>query len=578
MKKNNNKGRSISKIKKETKGKSFPVERAKKLRSLGRRKGLLVNKVCSPLLDGIGKSLGLNRELAAVYAAFFAVALDHSGLASIDEVADRHGLKDDKKLALVAKTEKLVQAGLALVRGKSKRSLLLGSVLELDALAFTEVLHGEESDSHVDFDDPFAVISETEHIFGLCHDRDISRQTLFVRLNRLAVKSTGRNVLGEWFKGLPPEEEAILFKAVLGMTLHDPSFELFDVFAECRMPLAIRGRFLKQVEEKRTLVGRRRLVEFKMDERTGDFSFRLGEKAASKLLPCRWKHRRQSEDENGKVAQLRPYPKKRKVLFLEPKLAAELESLENACKPDEFRRFRQGLKKAGLPPGLTILLHGAPGTGKTVAAFNLAHVSHRPILQVDMSQVRDKYVGESEKRVKAVFDQWRGACNTKGPAPLLLLNEADALVGRRVAVGHSVDQMHNIMQNVLLEELEHFDGILIATSNMIDNIDNAFDRRFLFKLRFDPPGIEERRHIWQSRMPDLHVDWLSRLSSYPLSGAQIENIARRALLNGLLRKRPDLAKLEAMAVFEESFRAGKRNVTILGFVPELRGNADKEIE
>lgn len=557
MKKNNNKGRSISKIKKETKGKSFPVERAKKLRSLGRRKGLLVNKVCSPLLDGIGKSLGLNRELAAVYAAFFAVALDHSGLASIDEVADRHGLKDDKKLALVAKTEKLVQAGLALVRGKSKRSLLLGSVLELDALAFTEVLHGEESDSHVDFDDPFAVISETEHLFGLCHDRDISRQTLFVRLNRLAVKSTGRNVLGAWFKGLPPEEKAILFKAVLGMALHDPSFELFDVFAECRMPLAIRGRFLKQVEEKRTLVGRRRLVEFLQDKQTGNFSFKLGEKAAVKLFPNRWKHLKQSENDNDKVARLQPCPKEHKELFLDPKLGAELESLENACRPDEFRRFQQGLKKTGLPPGLTILMHGAPGTGKTVAAFNLAHASHRPILQVDMSQVRDKYVGESEKRVKAVFDQWRESCKDKGPAPLLLFNEADALVSHRVAIGHSVDQMHNIMQNVLLEELEHFDGILIATTNMIDNIDNAFDRRFLFKLRFDPPGIEERRHIWQSRMRELPVEWAERLASYSLSGAQIENIARRTLLNGLLNGQADLKIMISLIKAEESFRKNK---------------------
>jgi SpoVK/Ycf46/Vps4 family AAA+-type ATPase len=248
-------------------------------------------------------------------------------------------------------------------------------------------------------------------------------------------------------------------------------------------------------------------------------------------------------------------------------MAKELAALERACAPADFRRFANGLRKAGLPPGLTILLHGAPGTGKTVAALNLAHVAGRSVLQVDMSRLRDKYVGESEKNVRVVFDRWR-ECRDGGkdPAPLLLLNEADAMVGRRVAVGHSIDQMHNIMQNVLLEELEHFDGILVATTNLIDNIDSAFDRRFLYKLRFDPPGAGARRHIWQSRMPKLEEEWAARLAVYPLSGAQIENIARRALLNGLLKKRPELAELEAMAVAEGSFRKDK--VCVMGFAPK----------
>ena len=133
-------------------------------------------------------------------------------------------------------------------------------------------------------------------------------------------------------------------------------------------------------------------------------------------------------------------------------------------------------------------------------------------------------------------------------------------------MGHSIDQMHNIMQNVLLEELEHFDGILVATTNLIDNIDSAFDRRFLYKLRFDLPGREERRRIWQSRMPKLEEKWAARLAAYPLSGAQIENVARRALLDGLLKKRLELAELETMAVAEGSFRKSK--VCVMGFAPK----------
>jgi SpoVK/Ycf46/Vps4 family AAA+-type ATPase len=125
--------------------------------------------------------------------------------------------------------------------------------------------------------------------------------------------------------------------------------------------------------------------------------------------------------------------------------------------------------------------------------------------------------------------------------------------------------MHNIMQNVLLEELERFDGILVATTNLIDNIDGAFDRRFLYKLRFDPPRETERRLIWMSRMPELPLDWASHLSSFPLSGAQIENVARRALLDGLMKKHVNLAGLEAMAAKEGSFRKARTRIT--GFAP-----------
>lgn len=130
------------------------------------------------------------------------------------------------------------------------------------------------------------------------------------------------------------------------------------------------------------------------------------------------------------------------------------------------------------------------------------------------------------------------------------------------------------MQNVLLEEIEHFEGILIATTNLIDNIDSAFDRRFLYKLRFDLPGREERRHIWQSRMPKQEKEWAARLAAYSLSGAQIENVARRALLDGLLKKRPELAELETMAVAEGSFRKGK--VCVMGFAPKDAKDQNEE--
>ena len=469
---------------------------------------------------------------------------------------------------MTAAVEKLRQSGLVLVnRGKASRSILMGSMVELDAVVFVEILHGKDSDSRVDFDDPLAVIGEADELLHLSHDREISRQMLFSSLSRLAAKSAGRNPLGTWLKGLPAVEMAIFFMAASTAAVTYRVYDLDDFFRDCQLPMGEKGHLLRLINDGRSLAAKRRLVEFKNNDMSECLAFRLGPGSIEKLYPRLRTVGRDDDTKGGEVVGLKPCPEKPTRLFLPAGMAKELAALERACAPAAFRRFANGLRKAGLPPGLTILLHGAPGTGKTVAALNLAHVAGRSVLQVDMSRLRDKYVGESEKNVRVVFDRWRECRDSgKDPAPLLLLNEADAMVGRRVAVGHSVDQMHNIMQNVLLEEMEHFDGILVATTNLIDNIDSAFDRRFLYKLRFDLPGKEERRRIWQSRMPKLEEEWAARLAVYPLSGAQIENIARRALLDGLLKKRPELAELEAMAVAEGSFRKDK--VCVMGFAPK----------
>ena len=559
-------GKAVEKPRK----KPFPVARATTLRRLGRKKGLLSGKVNSPMLEWLGGRLELKPRLAAAYAALFAEALDHRGQAEIDIVARRHGLKGEARLAFIAAVEELMEAGLVLKSERQPKPPLLGTMLNLDSVVLMEVLHGEENDASVDFSDPLAVVGEAERLLPHSSCREISQKTFFARLSRLAAKSAGRNVLGEWLEGLPPVELALFFTAAIAAGAAGHPYDVDDFFRDCQLSAEEKGHWLRLFNNGGAQVCKRHLARFGKSSMTNYLSFLLSKRAVNRLYPKLRNPGSAREEGEGKVTGLRPCPERRSELFLPPGLAVELASLERACSPTGFGRFKVEMSKAGLPPGLTILMHGEPGTGKTAAALNLAQAAGRPVLQVDMSQVRDKYVGESEKHVKAVFDRWRACRRDKGPEPLLLLNEADALVGRRVAVGHSVDQMHNVMQNVLLEELEHFDGILVATTNLLDNIDSAFDRRFLLKLRFDAPGPVERLEIWRSRMPELPDRWAERLSARPLTGAQIENVARRALLQHALRKRVSLAALEALAAAEGSFRVADR-VRVTGFAPQERG-------
>ena len=162
-------------------------------------------------------------------------------------------------------------------------------------------------------------------------------------------------------------------------------------------------------------------------------------------------------------------------------------------------------------------------------------------MQVDISETKSMWFGESEKRLKEIFDRYRGYVRNCDPAPILLFNEADAVLGRRrTTMGGSLDQTENAMQNILLQEIERLDGILIATTNLTQNLDQAFERRFLYKIKFCRPTFETRRAIWQTMLPSLKITEVEELSRmFDLSGGQIENVIRKYTADYLLTMEPN---------------------------------------
>jgi SpoVK/Ycf46/Vps4 family AAA+-type ATPase len=145
------------------------------------------------------------------------------------------------------------------------------------------------------------------------------------------------------------------------------------------------------------------------------------------------------------------------------------------------------------------------------------------------------WVGESEKNLKKVFKEYADALKYNKNTPILLFNEADAILGVRTNVQHAVDQMYNSLQNILLEELESFNGIFIATTNLINNIDNAFDRRLLFKQKFDLPNASTRFDILQSQFVNFNAEILKKISNdFELSGGQIQNVKRKLMADQIL--------------------------------------------
>ena len=154
--------------------------------------------------------------------------------------------------------------------------------------------------------------------------------------------------------------------------------------------------------------------------------------------------------------------------------------------------------------------------------------------------------------------------------PILLFNEADAVINtRQEQATHSVDKMENTMQNIILQEMEQFDGIMIATTNLAQNMDPAFERRFLYKILFERPDASVRANLWQEMIPELDTEECQALGEqFDFSGGQIENIARKYAINTILNDIEPSNRLTELITLcrEECLNDTQSTRTHVGFV------------
>lgn len=240
--------------------------------------------------------------------------------------------------------------------------------------------------------------------------------------------------------------------------------------------------------------------------------------------------------EEGLVGVLKAEDLSPKKMFYPQEVELQVKDLTALFQPDEFSRIQERMKERGFRNGFACLFYGGPGTGKTETVYQLAVQTGRAIMVVDVPQIKSKWVGDSEKNIKALFDRYREAVKRSKLTPILLFNEADAIIGkRRESAERAVDKMENTIQNIILQEMESLDGIMIATTNLQQNLDKAFERRFLYKIKFDKPNADARASIWHEMIPELSEGDIRTLSEqYDFSGGQIENIARHYNIDAIL--------------------------------------------
>jgi len=198
----------------------------------------------------------------------------------------------------------------------------------------------------------------------------------------------------------------------------------------------------------------------------------------------------------------------------------------------KFNSYVADLKSRGLPPNFSAMLYGGPGTGKTELVRQLARRYKRTLVMVNLSGLRDKYFGESEKNITRLFTEIRAISRQMKKAPIVLFNEADGFFHERAAHGRGIDQTETAIVALFLNELETFKGIVFATSNHTSSMDKAFERRWTLKLEVPPPDEQIRARImfdkFKGLIPFRAIQQLA--TRHAFTPAQVDNILKKFLL------------------------------------------------
>ncbi len=239
--------------------------------------------------------------------------------------------------------------------------------------------------------------------------------------------------------------------------------------------------------------------------------------------------------------------------------AVQKRMLRDAC--DQVRYHHQVYRrwtfeeKIAYGRGVSMIFYGPPGTGKTMAAQVLANELDLELYKVDMAGVMSKYVGESEKKLGNIFEQ------AKKSQSILFFDEADVLFGQRTDQKDSNDKYANASTAYLLQKIEEYEGVMVLATNLLQNFDHAFLRRFKFIIEFPAADEERRLRMWQkvfpSAVPTEETDFVFLAREYPFSGSQIKNAAVAAAFLAAGEGKPVGMRHILTAVKREMAKTGK---------------------
>ena len=509
-----------------------------KLSILKNDENFFPNSKKNGVIKQLQKELKLTLEETTIFSIIMSYQLNSTYAIEFLGIKDDFKLSDDTYLNYLNIAYKLEKKGLISITEKRRgRTSRLNPEFNIDDMIFNKLILGFDYLDEVDFSDIYSVVNVIEQLFQKKDDNKLTENRFYDEANRVFEKMEKNKEFTQIINKYSVNEKLILLHLVYEYIDGNNGERANSICETFFDNLSSRAKYLESILKSELDIFKDKLV--KLEERSGFFDssahIELTPKAISLLLQSKDKTKKQ--EFKAHFTKHIKFNSLKKEIFLDERIAKDINQLKNVCSSKNFNKIIKDLKKANLPSGIVSIFYGFPGTGKTASVYEIAKLTKRDVLQVDISSIQSKWVGESEKNTKAIFDEYKRACEILKSKPILLFNEADALISKRLDVTDAVGQMNNTMQNILLEELENFDGIFMATTNLIDNMDDAFSRRFLNKIKFDRPTAKTRAYIWKSKLKDLDDKTYEKLSTYDLSGGQIENVSRKYLINKILNQK-----------------------------------------
>ena len=505
---------------------------------------------------------------ATIFVAGFAQNVDRNdfdkdnissffGIKSMEFLMMRNDFEElvHKRIFLAEKTHQFSERNDYIINPRVKEAIFDDKKLDLKTL--------EASDF-----DRYQFVNAVSNLIESRENEKVSSFRLFRHIESLENQHKNLNFVEKFLKLNFDVEVRTLFYEICDDFIttrereSDIECTLKDIYEEMfrRMDVA------RELKEEKHELQKAGLIEITQDGMFSDASIVLTDKGKQLFL---------EEDydlfSTNSRSQSLIYPDKiaEKPLFYDKELSKQLELFKENLFEEKFSKLQNRLEEQAMPKGVAALFHGMPGTGKTETAMQIARATGRAVCHVDISAAKTCWYGESQKLVKGIFTNYRRLCEKEKQKPILLFNEADALLSSRQNINNasgssSVAQTENAIQNIILEEMEKLDGILIATTNLTDNLDSAFARRFLFKIKFGQPTEEAKQCIWKSKLSWLTDDDCRQLAvHHDFSGGEIDNIVRKVVMEEVLHgTRPTLSEIEELCRHE---KLGDETVRKIGF-------------
>lgn len=527
-----------------------------------------LNSRTNKTIKEIQKELNITVDEAIVLSIIMSYQIQDTYSTSFDTLKKDFKLQSDEYLKYLNIAYKLEKKGfIALAEERRRgRSSRISPEFNVDDMIFNKLILGYDYLDDVDFSDIYSVVKVIAELIYKKDDKKLTEFRLVSEANRVFDKLDIKEEFTKAILKYSTKEKLLLMYLIyeyIDGNSGERASRICEIFFD---DLSHRARYLESILKEELDIFKDKLVQ--LEERSGLFDsstdIQLTPKAIALLLQSKDKNKKQ--EFKAQFTKHIKFNSLKKEIFLDERVARDINQLKDVCSSKNFNKIVKDLKKANLPSGIVSIFYGFAGTGKTASVYEIAKLTKRDVLQVDISSIQSKWVGESEKNTKAIFDEYYKACEILKSKPILLFNEADAIISKRLDVNDAVSQMNNTMQNILLEELENFDGIFMATTNLIDNMDDAFSRRFLNKIKFDRPTAKTREHIWKSKLPELEYKIYEKLSKYDLSGGQIENVTRKYLINKILNQKEfDFDEILEYIKEEISFKNDDSNLKV-GFL------------